>query len=60
MMIKRVPTENNNVEFPFYGCRNYPDCKVTRAILPDGSVEPELAALDDLSWIGEAAEEATD
>ncbi len=50
IMIKRIPKENDDWE-AFWGCRNWPDCRVTRAILPDGSIEPEIDPLDDLSWI---------
>jgi len=56
-MIKRVPTENNNIEEPFWGCRNWPDCKYTRGILPDGRVMPEMYYLDDLRWIYEGEAE---
>jgi len=50
IMIKRVP-KPDDTWFAFYGCRNYPECRVTRAILPDGSIEPEVDPLEDLSWI---------
>ncbi len=50
VMIKRIPKEGD-YWFAFWGCRNWPDCKKTLAILPDGSIEPEIDPLDDLSWI---------
>ncbi len=53
-MIKKVPTENNNIDEPFYGCRNWPACKYTRGIYPDGRIEPEMYYLNDLRWIMEA------
>ncbi len=49
-MIKRVP-KPDDIWFAFWGCRNFPDCRRTRAILPDGSVEPEVWELDNLDWI---------
>lgn len=50
ILIKREP-RNGKVFEPFLGCRSFPACSGTRAILPDGSIEPEVDPLDDLSWI---------
>jgi len=51
-MIKRVPREGQDYE-SFYGCRNWPECKYTRGIFPDGRIMPEIYYLDDLRWIYE-------
>lgn len=55
IMIKRVPHGSQDWE-PFYGCRNWPDCKYTRGILPDGRIMPEMYYLDDLRWIMEGTD----
>lgn len=57
-MIKRVPRGTDTWE-PFYGCRNWPDCKFTRGILPDGRIMPEVDPFSEdpagaLRWIMEA------
>jgi ssDNA-binding Zn-finger/Zn-ribbon topoisomerase 1 len=52
ILVKREPRNGKHFE-PFYSCRSWPDCNFTRAILPDGSIEPEIYLLDDLSWIME-------
>ena len=51
-MIKRVPKIKDDWE-SFWGCREFPECRATRAILPDGRIEPEVYYLDDLRWIYE-------
>ena len=56
-MIKRVPKPEDHWE-AFWGCRNFPDCTFTRAILPDGTIMPEIYYLDDLRWIFEGEEDA--
>ncbi len=49
-MVKREPRNGKHFE-PFMGCRSYPECDGTKAILPDGSIEPDIDPLDNLSWI---------
>ena len=51
IMILREPRNNQQHYEKFWGCRSYPDCNGTRAILPDGSIEPEVWELDNLDWI---------
>jgi len=50
ILIKREPRNGKHFD-SFYGCRSYPDCSGSRAILPDGSIEPEVWELDNLDWI---------
>ncbi len=58
IMIKREPRNGKDFE-PFYSCRDWRTCKgKTRAILPDGTIMPELYYLDDLRWIFEGEEES--
>ncbi len=52
ILVKRIPRPDDDWEI-FLGCRNWPECKYTRTILPDGRVEPEIYYLDDLRWIME-------
>ena len=39
-MVLRRPKRKGDFE-PFWGCSNYPDCKGTRNIQPDGAPEPD-------------------
>ena len=39
-MALRRPKLKGDFE-PFWGCSNYPDCKGTRNIQPDGTPEPD-------------------
>ncbi len=50
IMVKREPRNGKHFEI-FWGCREFPECKGARAILSDGSIEPDIDPLDDLSWI---------
>ncbi len=52
IMIKRFPKPGRYFD-PFYGCRNWPECKYTRGIFPDGRIMDEMYYLDDLRWIYE-------
>ena len=60
-MIKRVPKIKDDWE-PFFGCREFPECRRTIAILPDGSLEQESDPLSEdpvgaLKWIWEGTED---
>ncbi len=52
IMIKREPRNGKRFD-SFFGCREFPECSGVRAILPDGSIEPDTDPLDDLRWIME-------
>ncbi len=56
-MIKRVPKIKDDWD-PFFGCRNFPECRGVRAILPNGTIEPEVDPFSEdpvgaLRWIME-------